>query len=77
MTLGEAGVYGAPLMNTFRSVLVREIGYDFVTPLGSRIEVDGETGENLAAKAVDSRREVLGVRPTHITLSQPGPHAIT
>ena len=55
---------------------MRENGKYYVTPLGSRIEVDGETGENLAAKAVDGRSVVLGVRPEHITLSQPGPHAI-
>ena len=71
-----AGFIGAPQMNTFRTELVRENGKYYVTPLGSRIEVDGETGENLAAKAVDSRSVVLGVRPEHITLSQPGPHAI-
>ena len=71
-----AGFIGAPQMNTFRTELVRENGKYYVTPLGSRIEVDGETGENLAAKAVDGRSVVLGVRPEHITLSQPGPHAI-
>ena len=60
----------------YRTELVRENGKYYVTPLGSRIEVDGETGENLAAKAVDGRSVVLGVRPEHITLSQPGPHAI-
>ena len=76
VNLFVAGFIGAPQMNTFRTELVRENGKYYVTPLGSRIEVDGETGENLAAKAVDSRRVVLGVRPEHITLSQPGPHAI-
>ena len=76
VNLFVAGFIGAPQMNTFRTELVREDGKYYVTPLGSRIEVDGETGENLAAKAVDSRSVVLGVRPEHITLSQPGPHAI-
>ena len=76
VNLFVAGFIGAPQMNTFRTELVRENGKYYVTPLGSRIEVDGETGENLAAKAVDSRSVVLGVRPEHITLSQPGPHAI-
>ena len=76
VNLFVAGFIGAPQMNTFRTELVRENGKYYVTPLGSRIEVDGETGENLAAKAVDSRSLVLGVRPEHITLSQPGPHAI-
>ncbi len=76
VNLFVAGFIGAPKMNTFRTELVRENGKYYVTPLGSRIEVDGETGENLAAKAVDSRSVVLGVRPEHITLSQPGPHAI-
>ena len=76
VNLFVAGFIGAPQMNTFRTELVRENGKYYVTPLGSRIEVDGETGENLAAKAVDSRSVVLGVRPEHIPLSQPGPHAI-
>ena len=76
VNLFVAGFIGAPQMITFRTELVRENGKYYVTPLGSRIEVDGETGENLAAKAVDSRSVVLGVRPEHITLSQPGPHAI-
>ena len=76
VNLFVAGFIGAPQMNTFRTELVQENGKYYVTPLGSRIEVDGETGENLAAKAVDGRSVVLGVRPEHITLSQPGPHAI-
>ena len=76
VNLFVAGFIGAPQMNTFRTELVRENGKYYVTPLRSRIEVDGETGENLAAKAVDGRSVVLGVRPEHITLSQPGPHAI-
>ena len=76
VNLFVAGFIGAPQMNTFRTELVRENGKYYVTPLGSRIEVDGETGENLAAKAVDGGSVVLGVRPEHITLSQPGPHAI-
>ena len=76
VNLFVAGFIGAPQMNTFRTELVRENGKYYVTPLGSRIEVDGETGETLAAKAVDGRSVVLGVRPEHITLSQPGPHAI-
>ena len=76
VNLFVAGFIGAPQMNTFRTELVWENGKYYVTPLGSRIEVDGETGENLAAKAVDGRSVVLGVRPEHITLSQPGPHAI-
>ena len=76
VNLFVAGFIGAPQMNTFRTELVQENGKYYVTPLGSRIEVDGETGENLAAKAVDGRSVVLGVRPEHITLSQPGPNAI-
>ncbi len=76
VNLFVAGFIGAPQMNTFRTELVRENGKYYVTPLGSRIGVDGETGENLAAKAVDGRSVVLGVRPEHIALSQPGPHAI-
>ena len=76
VNLFVAGFIGAPQMNTFRTELVRENGKYYVTPLGSRIEVDGETGENLAAKEVDSSSVVLVFSREHITLSQPGPHAI-
>ena len=71
-----AGFIGAPQMNTFRTELVRENGKYYVTPFGSKIEVDGETGRLLAENNIDSRSVVLGVRPEHISLAKPGMSAI-
>ncbi len=76
VNLFVAGFIGAPQMNTFRTELVREGGKYFVTPFGSKIEVDGETGRLLAEKNIDSRSVVLGVRPEHISLAKPGVNAI-
>ena len=76
VNLFVAGFIGAPQMNTFRTELVRENGKYFVTPFGSKIEVDGETGRLLAEKNIDSRSIVLGVRPEHISLAKPGANAI-
>ena len=76
VNLFVAGFIGAPQMNTFRTELVRENGKYFVTPFGSKIEVDGETGRLLAEKNIDSRTVVLGVRPEHISLAKPGMSAI-
>ena len=76
VNLFVAGFIGAPQMNTFRTELVRESGKYYVTPFGSKIEVDGETGRLLAEKNIDSRSIVLGVRPEHISLAKPGANAI-
>ncbi len=76
INLFVAGFIGAPQMNTFKTDLVCENGKYYVTPYGSRIEVDGEKGEILKSKGIGSRPVVLGVRPEHIVLAQPGAHSI-
>ncbi len=63
---------GAPKMNTMRTQLVLENGKYYVTPFGSKIEVDGPTGEALKAKNIPSRDVILGVRPEHILLADNG-----
>ena len=60
---------GAPKMNIMRTQLVIENGKYYVTPYGSKIEVDGENGELLKAKGVQAGEILLGVRPEHINLA--------
>ena len=60
---------GAPKMNIMKTQLVLENGKYFVTPFGSKIEVDGENGELLKAKGISSQEILLGVRPEHIDLA--------
>ena len=63
---------GAPKMNIMRTELVKESGKYFVTPFGSKIEVDGAKGQALAARGYGSRSIDLGVRPEHIVLAKKG-----
>ncbi|MBQ2729175.1 MAG: sn-glycerol-3-phosphate ABC transporter ATP-binding protein UgpC [Clostridia bacterium] len=60
---------GAPKMNIMRTQLIEENGKYYVTPYGSRIEVDGEQGALLKEKGIGSREVILGVRPEHIVLA--------
>lgn len=60
---------GAPKMNIMRTQLILENGKYYVTPFGSKIEVDGETGALLKEKDIPSGEVVLGVRPEHIVLA--------
>ncbi len=60
---------GAPKMNIMHTKLVLEDGKYYVTPFGSKIEVDGETGDLLREKGIGSMDVILGVRPEHITLA--------
>ena len=59
---------GAPKMNIMRTQLVIENGKYYVTPFGSKIEVDGENGELLKKKGIKAGEILLGVRPEHINL---------
>ena len=59
---------GAPKMNIMRTNLVLENGKYYVTPFGSKIEVDGENGELLKKKGINSCEILLGVRPEHVDL---------
>ena len=55
-----------------RTELVKEGGKFFVTPFGSKIEVDGAKGQALSAKGYGSQSIDLGVRPEHIVLAKKG-----
>ena len=67
---------GAPKMNIMKTQLVEENGKYYVTPHGSKIEVDGENGERLRKAGYGSREVLLGVRPEHIDLAEAGENAI-
>ena len=67
---------GAPKMNIMKTQLVEENGKFYVTPYGSKIEVDGENGERLREAGYGSREVLLGVRPEHIDLAEAGENAI-
>ena len=60
---------GAPKMNIMRTQLIIEGGKYYVTPFGSKIEVDGETGAMLKEKEVPAGEVILGVRPEHMILA--------
>lgn len=60
---------GAPKMNTFKARLERKGDKYFVNPCGVEMPVDGDKGEELKAKGVESQDVILGVRPEHITLT--------
>ena len=60
---------GAPKMNIMRTQLLLENGKYYVTPFGSKIEVDGENGHLLKEKDVQPGEILLGVRPEHIDLA--------
>ena len=59
---------GAPKMNIMRTQLIEENGKYYVTPYGSKMEVDGVNGELLKGYGITSREIILGVRPEHIAL---------
>ncbi len=63
---------GAPKMNIFRTRLVVENGRYFVTPLGSKVEVDGEKANELKAAGIGDRDIILGVRPEHMRIVKQG-----
>ena len=63
---------GAPKMNTFKTELIHNGDKYYVTPYGAKIEVTGEKGEALAAKGVKGGEIILGVRPEHFVLAEPG-----
>ncbi len=67
---------GAPKMNTFKTNLIQENGKYYVTPFGSKIEVDGEKGKQLADQGVAAQELILGVRPEHIVMAEAGENAI-
>ena len=60
---------GAPKMNIVRTNLIKEDGKYYVTPYGSKIEVDGTNGQLLADRGVEPGEILLGVRPEHVEMA--------
>ena len=60
---------GAPKMNIVRTNLIKENGKYYVTPYGSKIEVDGDNGQLLADRGVEPGEILLGVRPEHVEMA--------
>ena len=56
-------------MNIMKTQLLIENGKYYVTPFGSKIEVDGENGALLKEKEIKGGEIILGVRPEHIVLA--------
>ncbi len=63
---------GAPKMNIMSTSLVKENGKYYVTPFGSKIEVDGEKGRMMSQNNIAAQELILGVRPEHIKLAKNG-----
>ena len=61
---------GAPKMNIMNTKLIKEGDKYYVTPFGSKIEVDGQKGQMLAEKGVAEQELILGARPEHIVLTK-------
>ena len=72
INLFVAEFIGAPKMNTFKTNLLCEGGKYYVTPFGAKIEVTGDKAETLKNKGVGSGEIILGVRPEHFVLAEPG-----
>ena len=72
-----AGFIGMPQMNFFDAKLIENAGKYQVEVDGIRVELSEEKENNLAAKGVKSQKVTLGIRPEHISLSEPGAQAVT
>ena len=72
MNLFVAGFIGTPRVNIFDAKLIREDNKYFVEVFGYRTALSEEKAQNLAAKGIDSRDVVLGVRPSHLVLDEKG-----
>lgn len=72
-----AGFIGMPQMNFFDAELIENAGKYQVEVDGVRVELSEEKEKNLAAKGVKSQEVTLGIRPEHISLSEPGAQAVT
>ena len=72
-----AGFIGMPQMNFFDAKLIENAGKYQVEVDGIRVELSEEKENNLAAKGVKSQKVTRGIRPEHISLSEPGAQAVT
>lgn len=68
---------GAPKMNTTEAKLILENDKYYVTPYGTKIEVNGKKGDLLRARKIKAGNVIFGVRPEHVTLAdKDNPNAV-
>ena len=64
-----AGFIGVPQMNFYEGQLLKEYGRYFVKVEDAKIELSEDKQAKLAAKNIENRAIIAGVRPEHIALS--------
>ena len=64
-----AGFIGVPQMNFYEGQLLKENGRYFVKVEDAKIELSEDKQAKLAAKNIENRAIIAGVRPEHIALS--------
>ncbi|MCI7222184.1 MAG: ABC transporter ATP-binding protein [Erysipelotrichaceae bacterium] len=64
-----AGFIGVPQMNFYEGQLLKENGRYFVKVEDAKIELSEDKQAKLAAKNIENRAIIAGVRPEHISLS--------
>ena len=72
-----AGFIGTPQMNFFDAKLTQEGGTYFVSAGGGKVELSLEKQKNLTAKNVAAQDVTLGVRPSHMILSDRSENTLT
>ena len=72
-----AGFIGMPQMNFFQARLTEESGKYFVSVEDCKVELSPEKEKNLAARGVTSQDITLGVRPSHMVLSDQGSNSLS
>ena len=72
-----AGFIGMPQMNFFPARLTEEGGKYFVSVEDCKVELSPEKEKNLAAHKVTSQDITLGVRPSHMVLSDQGGNSLS
>ena len=72
-----AGFIGTPQMNFFDAKLTQEGGAYFVSAGGCKVELSPEKQKNLTAKNAPAQDITLGVRPSHMILSDRSENTLT
>ncbi len=72
-----AGFIGTPQMNFFDAKLTQEGGTYFVSAGGCKVELSPEKQKNLTAKNAPAQDITLGVRPSHMILSDRSENTLT
>ncbi len=65
-----AGFIGVPQMNFYDGTLTKENGLYYVQVEEAKIALSKERSEALAAKGVEDKKVVVGVRPEHVSIDE-------